>query len=533
MRVYKKIFLIFTLLFALLFVKSWGSVTGFIYSHDDVVYYAQAASMVNDLDVDIKNNLGSMYKNLYVPLHPETGKMMSYQPIGPSLLYAIPYACTKPFVLLLSALRGVAFDEYDPLFFVAICFSILVLFYYSGIFLLKALERYFSGSVSRIAVIFTLWGTILPVYVFRRPVFAVIPEFFWVTLLLCYLARLHTSGKLLFVNTAVFALIFGFISITRWNDAYLLPFCLIFLAYIAQKGAPGRTGALGPMVRHCALFLIVFSGFFLCAQVSAWKSIYGNIGDFAAFYVSKHVTHVNLTAAYPAFPGLVTIKNLLHILLGLDWGVLFTMPVLFFGTIAFIVNDKLIVTSSKALQRAFFASLFIAPFYFVLLWKNTGDFYGYRFLVSLLPFAAFGAASLIERHEKRNLKVVSAAVYCFCLANFFIILPFEFSDRVSLLPHTVTPLGGSGWGNNRYVLNAAMFYFTSDIKTLASLFARGYAAFFIFGFLSKTGFDLARFSPKVQSYFSLSSYRQYVAIVYFLLVVSWAAFLTRDDPKKN
>lgn len=33
---YKNSFIIFTLLYVLFFVKTWGSVTGYIYSHDDV-----------------------------------------------------------------------------------------------------------------------------------------------------------------------------------------------------------------------------------------------------------------------------------------------------------------------------------------------------------------------------------------------------------------------------------------------------------------------------------------------------------------
>jgi len=179
---FNKIFVIFTLLYGLFFVKTWGSVSGNIYSHDDVVYYAQTASLVNDLDLDIKNNLGQ-YSNIYLQTNAETGRIMSYQPLGPTLLYIIPYALTKPAVYLISMMRGSAFDQYDPLFFVVLCSFTFLLFYLSGQVMRKGLGLFFEQPVADITAIFTLWGTILPVYVFRRPIFGVIPEFFAVTLL--------------------------------------------------------------------------------------------------------------------------------------------------------------------------------------------------------------------------------------------------------------------------------------------------------------------------------------------------------------
>src|SRR4030043_355565 len=121
MKTFNKTFILFTLLYVLFFVKTWGSVSGNIYSHDDVVYYAQTASLVNDFDIDIKNNLGA-YSNIYLGTSPKTGRIMSYQPLGPTLLYLIPYAAPKPFVLFISMMRGVAFDQFDPLFFVVLCF---------------------------------------------------------------------------------------------------------------------------------------------------------------------------------------------------------------------------------------------------------------------------------------------------------------------------------------------------------------------------------------------------------------------------
>lgn len=522
MKTFKKTFILFTLLYVLFFVKTWGSVTGNIYSHDDVVYYAQTASLVNDFDIDIKNNLGP-YSNIYLSISAKTGRIMSYQPLGPTLLYLVPYAIAKPVVLFISIMRGVPFDQYDPLFFVVLCFFTLVLFYISGLFIHKTVKLFFDERIADITAILTLWGTILPVYVFRRPIFGVIPEFFLASLLVYYLTKIYKESSVSIINSSILGGIAGFLTITRWNDAYLLPLCFVFLIVLPRRTYEKEK--FQGYVYNTVAFLTVF-GIILTLQAAVWIKAYGSVNDFLAYYYQLHASYISSKNTVTIY-----LNNLLHIFFGLDWGILFTMPILFFGGIAFIINPKIRIFRHKILDIMLFLLAFWACFHVLLQWKNTGEFYGYRFLVSLLPFCAIGFAALIEIPWLKYKKIITFLILVFCLFNFFIILPFELTEKTTLLPDNISPMGGRGWGNNAYFINALEFYFQSDLNTLISVFSRGYLAAFVFGMISFFGIDLARFGDKVKNYFNLSNYKSCIAFFYPVLMAALFYFLRISDRK--
>ena len=519
-KTFNRAFILFTFLYVFFFVKTWGSVTGNIYAHDDVVYYAQTASLVNDLDLDIKNNLGP-YGNIYLSMSPRTGRMMSYQPLGPTLLYLIPYTATKPFTLFISAMRGAPFDQYDPLFFVVLCFFTLFLFYVSGLFIRKTLSLFFKEAVAEITAIFVLWGTILPVYVFRRPVFGVIPEFCIVSLLLYYILKMYKLKSVSSSKSLILGVITGLLLITRWNDLFLFPFVLFLLFTLAyKKEGPWRR------LSYIAIFLFSCTAF-LAIQALLWIKTYAGIGEFLAYYTRLHSQYLFSKSTLPQY-----LSNFCHILVGGDWGVLFTMPVLLFGGIAFIFNPKIVIFRNKAINTAFFLLTFLACFYVVLQWRNTGEFYGYRFLVSLLPFAALGFAGLIEEKWEKYQKILGWSVLFFCVFNFFILLPFELTEKTTMLPNNITPMGGPGWGNNAYFINALKFYFFSDPKTLISAFMRGYLAASGFFVISILGTDLARFGDKVKNYFTFSGYKSIIAFLYVFLILIFFYFTVKTGKRK-
>lgn len=515
MNLFQKVFIFFTILYLLFFVKTWGSVTGFIYSHDDVVYYAQTASLVNDFDIDIRNNLGQFDK-IYLQSDSKTGRLRLYQPLGPSLLYLIPYALAKPFVYLISAVRGVTFDSYDPLFFVVLCFFTLILFYICGLSIKKTLEMFFEGLIPDIVSILALWGTILPVYVFRRPIFSVIPEFFCICLLVYYLARCYKIGLITALDSAVLGGICGLLIITRWNDVYILPLFFIFLLKLSICSRPRPLAIISSW-----LSCIAIASLFFILQIAVWIKTYGTLAVFLSYYYELHAQFINSKNTFLSYA-----KNILHIFFGLDWGVIFTMPLLLFGGAVFIFYPKLKIMKSVILERGILLFTFWACLHVVLQWKNTGEFYGYRFLASLLPFCAIGFASLVERSWLKYKKIITYLIIAFCLFNFFVILPFELTDKTTMLMDTVTPMGGKGWGNNSYFINAVSFYYDNSPKTLFSVFARGYLAAVVFGALSLFGVNLSSFSPKIEAYFTLAGYKQYIAFLYPVLVFFLIAYLS-------
>jgi hypothetical protein len=201
------------------------------------------------------------------------------------------------------------------------------------------------------------------------------------------------------------------------------------------------------------------------------------------------------------------------------------------GGISCIVNSKIRLFRYKILDSFFLLLIFWSCFHVVIQWKNTGEFYGYRFLISLLPFSALGFAILCEQLWVKYDKIIIWSITALCFYNFFIILPFEFTEKTNLQPNIITPMGGCGWGNNAYVLNAAEFYFKSDAKTLIGTFLRGYLGASIFGLISLFGMNLARFGENVENRFTLSSYKSYVIFLYPVFIETWF-FILKNKLKK-
>lgn len=527
---FKISFIFFTLLYICFFTKSWGSVTGFIYTHDDVVYYAQTVSLANDFDTDISNNLGTFasgeWRSVGSGINDHAGRVAYYEPVGTSLLYLVPYILTKPLVYFISYLRGVAFNEYDPIFFVVLSFFTLILFYFAGIFLKKALMLFFSEAMADIITIFTLWGTILPVYVFRRPIYAVIPEFFLTVLLLYWLMRWKQREVLSISKVMVLGILCGALLITRWNDLHIAFFCFVVIVSAGWRSVKIQAKKI-QFFRYAFLFAAVALLFFFLTQGVVWLSNYGSIKNFISFYTNLTREYLSLASNLGInVPRNGWLKNVIHIMFGLDWGLLFTMPVLLVGGIAFIFGSGQIFKHYRIFHFFLAVLTFTFPFFIVLLWKNTGDFFGYRFLVSLLPFSAIGYAAFLENKFPQFRKINAAIIVVFCILNFFIILPFEYVDATTLTPG-YTAMGGYGWRNNAYFINAIMFYFQSGFTTLVGAFSRGYLAAFIFGALSIIEVDLARFGPKVKIYFSLTGYKEYVSFLFLAITLCWLYLLNK------
>lgn len=531
---FKISFIFFTLIYVGFFTKPWGSTTGSIYFHDDVVYFAQTVSIANDFDTDISNNLGPFASEKWMRVSPnvneQTAKVAYFEPVGPSLLYLVPYILTKPLVYLVSFLRGVAFNDYDPIFFIVLSFFTLILFYLAGLFLKKTLMLFFSEAMADVMTLLTLWGTILPVYVFRRPIYGVIPEFFLTVLLLYCLIKWRGPEVLSISKVMLLGVLCGFLLVTRWNDFHIAFFCFAAIITMGWQSAKRQTKKIR-YVYYAFFFGAIALLFFVITQGAVWRSNYGSINNFISFY--NHLvkwylsrgTDFGINGTHHGW-----MKNLVHILFGLDWGLLWTMPILIIGGIGFIFGSAKLFKHGKIAHLILTVLVFALPFFVILKWKNSGEFYGYRFLVTLLPFSALGLASLLEKSFQKFARVITAMIVAFCIFNFFIILPFEYFDTTTL-SIGYTAMGGYGWRNDAYFINAVKFYFQSGFVALAGAFSRGYLAALIFGALSIMGVDLARFGPKVKSYFSLSGYREYAAFLFPFIILCWLYLLSKI--KKN
>ena len=510
-RSFFKIFLILTILYLAFQTKPWTNIAGNIYGGDDNSYYAYVSSLVNDFDFDFSNN--DIHGD--VKISPVTGKVVLAHPIGTSLFLVPFYAVAKPFVLFIHWIEKTPFDQRHPVFFMFMSAGILLYAYLGGCFLWKAIVSLgINTRIADTAVILTIWGTILPAYIFKRPIFSPIPQFFLISLLLYWVIRWNKNILLQFKHVVLLGLVSGAILITRWNDLHIVVFALYFLcvhhdsrSHFIQKGIP----------RAVFFLLLVFAIFFF-TQGLAWKYFSG--GYFILPYD-------------PTIPGIgfvlfsgSTLLNFIHIFIGLDWGLIYTMLPFVFGLIALFWFDPLMISPWRLLNRIAYTLLFSLPFIIVLTWRQQGSYYGYRHLLSLLPFVCVGLAVLLDRLYTKFpsfRKFLAYYMIVIVTFNFFLILPFEY-DQSTTLELGVSVMGGGGWINDFYVINAIKIYFSLSAKMLAGLFVRGFLGGYVFGgiyLLSPNIFsNLATMDAKIQQYYALDSPEKWVVLLYPLLVIS-------------
>ena len=223
-------FVLFLLLYLGFFAKSWFSVSGNIYDGDDCSYAGFVMSLANDFDVDLSN------QDLFVKISPNpvTGKAQIGHPIGTSILLLPFYLAAKPVVLLVSLLRGMPFNEKDPLFFVVLCSAIIFYFYLGGFFLRRALRYFVNGLAADLAVIVSMWGTILPIYVFRRLIFSHVPEFFLLSLLVYVLTWYYRCPRVGINMSVVLGVLMGGNLVIRYGNFYLILFTMLSIFYLVR-----------------------------------------------------------------------------------------------------------------------------------------------------------------------------------------------------------------------------------------------------------------------------------------------------------
>jgi len=218
---FMKIFLILSIIYIMILSYPSGSIMGNLYTGDDNSYYGYVSSIVNDLDLNFYNNKveGGSFE-----INPETGALVSMHPIGTSFHLMPFYVVGKPIVHLYYRITDTPYDQRHPFYFVLMSSGIVFYLFLGGFLLYKAVSYVFNEKISLIAVTLSIWGTILPVYAFKRPIYSPVPEFFLISLLLYLVVRSRNQLKsgntqrLSYWWALLLGLVNGAIIITRWND---------------------------------------------------------------------------------------------------------------------------------------------------------------------------------------------------------------------------------------------------------------------------------------------------------------------------
>jgi len=186
---------------------------------------------------------------------------------------------------------------------------------------------------------------------------------------------------------------------------------------------------------------------------------------------------------------LAHLKNPIHIFIGLDWGMLYTMLPIAAGLGWLLLFNPFKISRLGILDRIIYFTIISIPFHIVLSWQHQASYYGYRYLLSLLPFSCIGLAGFLKYVRSRlaynaNVRklLIWACISAILLFNFLIMLPFEKSSG-TILEKGATPMGGyAPYINNKYVINAAKFYLESSLREKLNIFWSGFGTTYVYGF---------------------------------------------------
>ncbi len=398
---------------------------GLWYTNDDFDYFAHASAIVF-------GQFPSYQKEFFTV---QSGGPQC--PIGPGLLAA-------PFVLLFSL-----FDRLVQAPIVAqrtadsvpgswsqfgFVFSSVFYFCASCFLLLRSLTVFFTDRYALQAVFFMILVQGMPLFVFRRPIFSHTAELFLQSLLIYLLIknkdRLSEVRSWLWYSGIGF--LTGMVFLTRPNN---ILYSFIWMGIFCFSVTP-----LLKDLKRWIGFAISLSAFVLLTaifkiwpeQVNQYSS-YNGIGQYLA----------------EGFSWQECPSRLIHIFLGLDWGLIYTAPFLLVGVWALWKLDTPLSLAWKWLSIPIAASFLVC-----FLWGTQGGWYGYRYLISsALPVLIIPLAYLFQEVDQRFKKDLVWVWGLIALVPFFSMILFE--GNYSTLNLTLQPVFFShqGYTNTFYQLH--------------------------------------------------------------------------------
>ena len=340
--------------------------SGLLYPTDDYGYFAHASSIAFGQFPSFAKE--ECFHADYPVAHPGPGWMAS------------------PFVFLFSFLDRmmgaeivqIRTPENIPLSFSLYGFVLATSFYFwFGCYLLfRGLRHHFAPAISGWTIVLMVLCQGLPIYVFVRPLSSHAYEFFLQSLMVFFLLARNGPGQTRVSRRewALIALGLTLMVTVRFNN---VPAALIWPFLLMPAGTKAETRALRRKIFMAAAGLVLIAAgviFLIYLKDSAY--IMRKIGVFL---------RVENIFFYP--------KRVMHILLGIDWGLAYTAPYVLVGLagaflLKFPLRKKLLIALLPM------AVNFLA----IMLWKTQGGYYGYRyFTTSIIPLLVYPLALIMKK----------------------------------------------------------------------------------------------------------------------------------------
>ncbi|MFC1546425.1 hypothetical protein ACFL4O_01770 [bacterium] len=448
--------------------------TGLMYSGDDEGYFAHASSLVFFQFPSYENESYSW------------GEGMPMHSIGPGLM-------ASPFVMFFSLLdrinkadiikkrkRANIYNSWSLFGFVIAS----LFFFYSGCILLYlGLKFYFNYKISFFAVVLMILFQGFPLYVFRRPVFAHIYEFFLMSVIVYLVLK---NNKTYFLDkfnmwiTVGIGVIIGLIPLVRYNNLAMVFVVPIILYCFRENNFNFKKNLKHLIYVYGTAFLILL--IFKVYPLLLYGENYSSIIKSRLFIL---------------YHPIVYIKRIAHIFLGIDWGLIFTAPFAVIGLFSlFLIKEDKLKNVLLLLLLPIIINLYI-----VIVWGTQAGWYGYRYLVfSLAPAVVYPFAKIIRLFTARyGYKKFYIFVFTVSLFPLLSMLVFE-GNPANLTLHIIVDYfnnvgsGANEWGNKFYQVEVWKTLIFNPLQFIIASFKGGMLYIvYIFALI----FKLIKFLPQV------------------------------------
>ncbi len=442
---------------------------GLLYAHDDESYFAHATALAFFQFPDYSKEyftVGGQY-----PMHS----------IGPGIM-------AFPFVLsfsLIDRLQDSPIVEkrdisniIDSWALFGFVISTIFYFYFGVVLLYKALNFYFEERISFFAILFMILFQFFPLYVFRRPIFSHVYEFFLQAVLIYLLIR---DSKTKFLNNAnlyisvLVGFIIGLIVLVRYNNLFFAILWPIALFCFSDNSFNFKSNWKKLLISYIFGGILIFLFKLLPLLIYKYEA-YSTV-------ISNYFLNIKSLLFY--------IKVFFNMIFGVDFGLFFTAPFLIIGV------ASLFILKFDFKKRFIIAFLpIIVNFCLVLNSGSTLSWYGYRLIFfSIIAFLIFPFALFLNiLKEKGILKKWLIIFFFISIFPIVSMMVFEGNSTNLTLHLGKQYFGLTDWGNKFYQVEVWKTFFLYP-KEFFKAFLKGGPLYLIY--LIAQIFHLTKFLPAV------------------------------------
>ena len=342
-------------------------------------------------------------------------------------------------------------------------FSSVFYFWLSCLFSYKGLRLYYCPKYSILVVVFMILIQGIPLFVYRRPVFAHIYELFLQSVLAYILFWHNQKGDNRrdgFIFIFLIGLILGMVALVRYNNITIALFWPIVI-WSVHKNKFVLLKQWKKVLYTYMILLIPFIVFIGLPQFS---------NDNTSFiFIVKNIQGV-LSSTKIILLSLININRWKYVFFGSNWGLFYTAPFMLLSVFsAFYFKTEY----KKGLIMAM-VPLAFNFIYLVITWRTPGSWYGYRyFIFSAIPILLLPIANLIQYSEIKAGKMIYVPLVLLSLIPLFSMLCFEGNpDNLTLHKgYKIKWIGG--WDNPTYQLEVWKTFFFHPKEFLIAIFKGG------------------------------------------------------------